>query len=505
MNRTRKTIYNASVMLLHEVVTVVCSLILPRLLLVGFGSDVNGLITSITKFLGFISILRLGLAGSTRVALYKTLADGDTTKTSGIIVATERFMRRIAYVLIGYIAVLAIAFPLVVDSSMGSIETAALVIIIGIGFFAEYFFGITYQTLLIADQRGYVYSSIQIVVTIINTFLGVVLIKTGFSIFAVKLGNSLLFMITPIILALYVRKRYNIDRSVPPDESALKNRKAVMTLSVANLIHENVDITVLTIFTSTLVCSVYTIYNLVISALQRTMSVFTYSLEAAFGNMFAKKEYDTIETNLNYLEYFMGFFVSVVFSCAVVLILPFVSIYTSGVTDVEYIQPAFAYLSLAALALICFREPYLICVQAAGKYKETQGGAVVEAILNLGLSIVAVFRFGLVGVTVGTLAANLFRSTQYLLFVSKKLLERSIVKSYLKQAWAAVNIAISCSIYHLLPIQMEYSGWGTWIVAAFIIGAISVTVSLLTSLLFYKHDLKNMLMKGFAIREIWKQ
>ena len=127
-------------MLLHEVVTVVCSLILPRLLLVGFGSDVNGLITSITKFLGFISILRLGLAGSTRVALYKTLADGDTTKTSGIIVATERFMRRIAYVLIGYIAVLAIAFPLVVDSSMGSIETAALVIIIGIGFFCRVFF-----------------------------------------------------------------------------------------------------------------------------------------------------------------------------------------------------------------------------------------------------------------------------------------------------------------------------------------------------------------------------
>ena len=75
MNRTKKTIYNTSVMMLYEVVTVVCSLILPRLLLVGFGSDVNGLVSSITKFLGYISFLRLGVAGSTRVALYKSLAD----------------------------------------------------------------------------------------------------------------------------------------------------------------------------------------------------------------------------------------------------------------------------------------------------------------------------------------------------------------------------------------------------------------------------------------------
>ena len=502
MNRTKKTIYNTAVMMLYEVVTVVCSLILPRLLLVGFGSDVNGLVSSITKFLGFISFLRLGVAGSTRVALYKSLADGDTKKTSGIIVATERFMRKIAYVLIAYIAVLAVVFPLVVDSSMESLEMAALVVIIGIGVFAEYFFGITYQTLLVADQRGYVYSLIQIVVTIVNTLLGVVLIRSGFSIHVVKLGSSLLFLVSPIILTIYARKHYKIDRSVPADDSALKNRKAVMTLSIANIIHDNVDVTVLTVFTSTMVVSIYTVYNLVISALQRTLSVFTYSLEAAFGNMFAKKEYDSIEKNLSYLEFFIGFFVSVAFSCALVLILPFIGIYTSGVTDIEYIQPTFAYLSLAALAVRCFREPYLICVQAAGKYKETQTGAIIEAALNLGLSIAAVFKFGLIGVTVGTLAANLFRSTQYLFFVSNKLLNRSIIKSYLKQLWAICNVAISCVLFNLLPYKFAFSGWIDWLIGAVVIGIISCFVTLGTSLLFYREDLKNLLGKFLRRRRV---
>ena len=493
MSRTKKTLYNTAVMMLYEVVTVICSLILPRLLLSGFGSDVNGLVSSITKFLGFISFLRLGVSGATRVALYKSLAEEDSIKTSGIIVATERFMRRIAYVLIGYIAILAVAFPLIVDTSMGKMGIAALVVIIGLGVFAEYFFGITYQTLLIADQRGYIYSLIQIVVTIANTLLGVILIRGGYSIQTVKLGSSILFMISPIILTVYARKKYHIDRSVPPDESALKNRKAVMTQSIANIVHDNVDVTILTVFTSTMVVSVYAVYNLVFLALQRSLSVFTYSLEAAFGNMFACKEYENINIKLNHLEFFICFFVSVVFSCATVLILPFIKIYTSGVTDIEYIQPAFAYLSLAALAIRCFREPSLICVQAAGKYKETQAGAVIEALLNLILSIPAVFQFGLIGVTAGTLIANLFRTIQYLVFVSLHLLERNIYKSMFKQMWTIANVIASFVAFHLLPIHIEFSNWGNWLVGAIVIGMISCCITLCTSLLFYKNDLESLL------------
>ena len=494
MSRTKKTVYNTVVMMVYEVVTVICSLILPRLLLSGYGSDVNGLVSSITKFLGFISFLRLGVAGSTRVALYKSLAEEDSTKTSGIIVATERFMRRIAFVLIGYIVVLAVAFPLIVDSSMGKLGIAALVVIIGGGIFAEYFFGITYQTLLIADQRAYIYSLIQIVVTITNTLLGVVLIRGGYSIQTVKMGSSILFMISPIILTIYARKRYRINRNVPPDESALKNRKAVMTQSIANIVHSNVDVTVLTFFTSTMVVSVYTVYNLVFSALQRTLSVFTYSLEAAFGNMFARKEYDNINNKLNHLEFFICVFVSVTFSCAAVLILPFVGIFTSGVTDIEYIQPEFAYLSLAALAIRCFREPYLVCVQAAGKYKETQSGAVIEAVLNICLSFPAVFHFGLIGVTAGTLLANLFRTIQYLVFVSVHLLERNIYKSLIKQIWTTGNVVMSYLAFRLLPIHIEFSDWGNWFVGAIIIGLISCCVTLCSSLLFYRNDFRNFLL-----------
>ena len=46
--------------LLNQVVTIVVGLIVPRLIIKTYGSETNGLINSITQFLGYITLLDLG-------------------------------------------------------------------------------------------------------------------------------------------------------------------------------------------------------------------------------------------------------------------------------------------------------------------------------------------------------------------------------------------------------------------------------------------------------------
>ena len=75
--RGRKAAINSFFYLLEEVVSVICGFILPRLILSAFGSKYNGLTTSITQFLGAAVLLRSGLGGATRAALYKPLAEHD--------------------------------------------------------------------------------------------------------------------------------------------------------------------------------------------------------------------------------------------------------------------------------------------------------------------------------------------------------------------------------------------------------------------------------------------
>ena len=147
-SRIQKASKNILWLLIYEIVTFACGLILPRLILENFGSSYNGITASITQFLKLVSVLRLGVAGATRVALYKPLAENDIECVSRIVRATEKYLRRVGLIIIVYIGLLAVLYPRFVDTGYASLDMAVLVIALGIGTFAQYFFGITYQTLL---------------------------------------------------------------------------------------------------------------------------------------------------------------------------------------------------------------------------------------------------------------------------------------------------------------------------------------------------------------------
>ena len=76
-SRLKKATYSVIFLGIYQAVVFICNLILPRFILVAYGSEYNGIVSSITQFLTFISILRLGIAGATRVELYKSLAADD--------------------------------------------------------------------------------------------------------------------------------------------------------------------------------------------------------------------------------------------------------------------------------------------------------------------------------------------------------------------------------------------------------------------------------------------
>lgn len=488
--RSQKALINTIALGIYQLVHFVCGLILPRFFLVSFGSDYNGVISSVTQLLNFITVLQFGIAGSTRFALYKVLADNDVNGISGIVVATEKYMRKIGFVLLAYIGVLAFAYPYIASTSISAHEAGMLVLIIGASTFSQYFFGITYQILLTADQKIYIYNVIATTATVLNTVVAVILVKAGQNIFVVKLGSAIIYFLVPVILSVYVKKAYRIDKTVPQDKKAIKSRWDVMWHTVANIVHENTDLVVLTVLTSTKQVSVYTVYYLVINGIYKVLSIFTNSLEAAFGNMFAKGEKDNAYKNLELYEFFMCSFVSVVFSCALVLIVPFVKLYTNQVTDVNYIEPAFAIIAVVAQMVMCIRQPYLTVVRAAGHYKQTKNGAFAEAIINIVISVVLTYFFGIVGVAIGTLVANLFRTLQFVLYIRKNIIDRPVFKPLMMMLWTVVNVIDVCFFATQIILNIIHiDSWLDWFITGAVCVVIATTVTLFTSLFFCKNNL----------------
>lgn len=492
--RSKKALINTFTAILCEIVTIICSFILPRLILSSFGSSYNGITSSITQFISCIVLLRAGVGGVTRAALYKPLADKNTNELSQIIKATEIFMKKVSLLFAAFLVVFAAIYPVFVNSEFDWIFSFSLVLILGISTFAQNYFGITYQILLQADQKKYVLSWLTIVTTILNTIVASVLILAGASIHIVKLGSAIVFTLNPLFLNYYVKKSYHLDVLATPNNAAISQRWDAFAQQVAAFVNNNTDIMVLTVFCNLKEISVYTVYHMVANGLYKIENTVCDGIEAAFGNMLAKDEEQLLHKNFRMFELLVFSTSTFLFVCGGLLIVPFVMVYTKGITDVSYSRPVFGALMCINQFLFCIRLPYHMLTDAAGEFKRTRNGAIFESFMNVVISVVLVFKFGLIGVTVGTFCALFFRTMQYSVFASKNILKRSM-KVVIKRIIISVMEAGSVvAIVHYLPV-VETVSYLTWLLEAIKVGCVSLGIILVYSVVFFNDELRNLVEK----------
>ena len=496
--RTQKAKLNMAFSLLQQGIAFVCGLIVPRLMINAFGSEAYGATSSIATFLSYITLLEGGIGAVTRSALYKAFASKSSDQISAVVTETQSFYRKITYAFIVYVIIIACIFKQISHNTVFDFwYSFSLVIVIAISTCAEYLIGISYTLLLQSDQMNYIAVAFRIITTIMNTIGIVFLINLKCDILRVKLFSSVVFMIRPIFLSYYVKKRYKLNK-VHCLEKLLKNKKSALGQHIAWAIHNNTDIAVLTIFKDLTYVSVYSVYYMVISQLQNIMNSFSSGMEAVFGSMYANNEKENLQNTFGYYETLISILSISLFSAAAVLIVPFVRIYTSGISDANYINPIFSFMMIIAALLSTLRTPYGHMIIAAGQYKETRMAAYGEAIINISISIIFVISFGLVGVAIGTALAMLFRFVYYAIYLSKHILHRHI-KLWIKRMISnMLSFGVSYGIGHCVVEKLSIDNYLSWAFAGVFVSVIAIVFTLLINMFLYKTDIIAIYQKGFA-------
>lgn len=483
--RSKRALINFIFSLLYEAVAFACGMILPRLILGAFGSDYNGITNSITQFLSAVTLLRAGIGGVTKAALYKPLADGDTVQVSRVIKATEKFLHKVALIFLVALVVFACIYPIFVNKEFDWFFSFSLVLILGISTFAQYQFGLTYLLLLLAAQKNGVFSLIQIITTILNTIVAAVLIYCGAGIHIVKLGSAIVFAINPIAINLYAKHKFHIIKNVEPDNDAISQRWDAFAHQVAFFVNTNTDMMVLTWFATMKDVSIYSVYYLVINGITIVVKNSIQSVVGAFGDMIAKKEDRLLHDNFDAFETMTASVSTILFGTTLIMIVPFISIYTKGVTDANYIQPLFALLITIAGFFNCIRIPYQNLVEAAGHFKQTKVGAYFEAVMNVTISIICVFKFGLIGVAIGTVFATLFRTIQFSVYMCKHIVKRSWIKVAKSIGCSGIIILIAVIVHNVLPCVV-YSSYLDWVLISLRTVAIIGVLVVLNDIVFFR-------------------
>ena len=487
-SRKKKVFYNMWASVLFQLLSVVSGLILPRFFLSYFGSEINGLVNSITQFLSYITLLDLGVGAVFQSALYKPLAQNDEKEINNIFCAGKLFYHRIGLLIVAYIVALAVIYPYLVNDSFDYFSTLFLVIAMSISSFAQYFLGLVYQTFLTADQKHYIQSNINSVTLVINTVSSVLLIRAGCSVQIVKFVTSCIFLLRPLLMKYYVNKNYNIDYSTKPTKDAIPQKWNGFAQHLASVVLNNTDIAVLTIFSSLKNVSIYSVYYMVVSAIKQMISLVTSAVTPSLGNMYGFNEKEKLRNAFDYFEWLIHSISILLFTITSVLITPFVLVYTRGISDANYSVPVFGFLISAAFASSCLQLPYKILTQVVGHYRQTQCSSFIEAAINIIISVSLVFKFGLIGVAIGTLVAMLYR-----MFYLENYIRRNIFlrkrKVFIKLILVDLISVLSMIISTLWTNKIVYN-YFEWFILAIAVSVCCCICMGLINLIFYNKQCK---------------
>lgn len=488
---------NTVASLLSQITALVCGFILPRLFLEYFGSEVNGLVNSITQFLGVISFLELGVGAVVQSSLYKPLAEGDKQQVSRVMVSADRFFRRLAQILLGYVLLLVTVYPLIANQSFGYLYTATLIAAISISSFAQYYFGIVNSLLLNADQRGYIQYNAQTITVVLNTVVCVFMIKLGGSVQLVKLTTSLIYLARPLALRIYVNRRYQIDWKIQYDGEPIQQKWNGVAQHIAAVVLDGTDTIVLTLLSTLSNVSIYSVYFMVIKGVKTLFLSMTNGIQSLLGELWARQELEELRKTFGWTEWCIHTGTTFVFSCTAALIVPFVRVYTAGINDANYIQPAFAILLTLANAMHCLRLPYNIMVLAAGHYKQTQKNYIVAATINIVLSVLTVKAWGLIGVAIGTFAAMAYQTVWLAIYDSKHFVSwpmKSVIKQFAVDGITAVFIVVISGM-----LTMHSVTYLSWIMLAIVTALLAVIITAFLNFIVYKEKMMaliHILLKG---------
>ena len=120
----------------------------------------------------------------------------------------------------------------------------------------------------------------------------------------------------------------------------------------------------------------------------------------------------------------------IIYTLMAVFLLPLVQIYTQGIDDANYTNVYLVLLFVIMNLLANGKLPSNHVLEWSGKFEETRSHAIIEMLINLVVSVVAILKWGICGAIIGTIVALLYRGTMMIYYSNKKVLERGVFNTY---------------------------------------------------------------------------
>ena len=490
-NRLFNTVRNVAWRFIVLMMTAVANLIIPHFIIRIYGSEVNGLTSSISHVLMIVNLIQAGLGSSVTYLMYAPIEQRDKVALASIIESAKRIYRYISIAVLGLGIGASFIFAYVVKTDLQRDFILIASLLTCINSAASTYFTAAGNIFLGAKQDGYLVSRISIFTNILSYVLSflVIIFKPHFIVMYVN--NMIVCVANIIALSNCFKKRYEPFKPSQEEKKQIK-RIPIRGISYAaanEAAHAIISgsITVIVSMVAGLkASSVFAVYMIAISALGTFSNSIYSAFVPSYGSVAAENDMAKTNRIFEIYQFILFSLNAFMYMCAAYLMIPFVRIYTKGVTDVEYMNPMLMIFMVCYGLVNILRIPYNNTVYIKGLFKQTYLQPVICAVISVALMI------GLTAVDYTyTLAGAIFfygANTLYQHFKLPKLFEGFDNRRFWNHlAVIAVGVGLAIVASFLFPLAPQ--SWLWWVIDACIVAVIAVCVLIVLMLLLDRKSL----------------
>ena len=397
-NNSKNIIYS----LISQIVVLGLALIVPRLIISNYGSDTNGLISTVTQITAYLALLESGIGRATRNELYKYIHNEsyDKSSISSVISISKKTYQDTTKIYLLFVLLLSIILPFVIKTELSYLTVFLVILIEGLSNVLSYYYVQYWSDLLVADGKSYINTNIDLLYRIIIYVIKISLAILNVNIIIMEIGFFFAILVKLTIFRKYMRRLYYWIEYNNTGEK-LTDKNSYIIAEIAWTVFSSTDLIILSVFCSTKSASVYSVYSLVFLSLNKILDAVYTSTKYMLGQTY----HDNLEQYKTTHDLFNSIFIGTITAMMTVmyyLCIPFVELYTKGINDIEYVDKnlPFAFCMIIILSWSRMVAEHLNGI--AGYAKQLGVISVIESFLNLFLSIALVTKYGIYGVLFAT-------------------------------------------------------------------------------------------------------
>ena len=416
-NKNISSIFNALAAICLTLVNGLLGIIVTRMVIAHYGSDFNGLNSTVNQITNILLILEGGFTLASNVALFAPIAKNDWELINYILNVTYKKFHKIGAVFCIVGILVTLAYTCLVRTTLPNelVITIMLMAIIPAAF--NLYYAATYRVLLQSSQKEYIISIITIVTIGLGHVINIAVIHYGGHMWCIRLTTMLFSFLNSILIMLYVVKHYPIkltstisDNILIDNSYAIKGTNDVMAQKITGVIYNAAPIVFLSLAPSggTIMASIYMVYNSIFLMLKSMLMGLIDAPRFSIGQMLIERNREDVWKIFRLYEYivFCAIFISI--NTTYALIMPFITLYTDGVSDANYYMPMIAVIMALTTSIEMMHIPSGHLINMAGNFKIAKNIQIFScAILIFSMTLGGIYC-GIYGMLLAVLFTALF-------------------------------------------------------------------------------------------------